>query len=157
MVHQDYDGHALNLAGLYVGFKESLRVSVPGLRLSELAQRSPPHIGMRGEDLRMKLSIVALALVTSAAAAETPTQFWNLTSSTVVSLRLSHAGTGEYGDNVAAGDADGVAHDKRVDIPDLPTGRYDMELKFKRGRTCAVTAGRAFAVEDSDLVACTKK
>ncbi len=108
----------------------------------------------------MKLSIVALALVASAAAAETPTQFWNLTSSTVVSLRLSHAGTGEYGDNVAAGE--GVLHDKRVDIPDLPTGRYDMEVKFKRGRTCAVrsfavTTGKTLAIEDSDLVACTKK
>ena len=110
----------------------------------------------------MKWLILALALATSAAAAEKPTQFWNLTSATVTSLRLSHAGSGEYGANVAAEDADGVDHDERAKIADLPSGRYDMELKFKGGRTCtvrdrAITAGKVFAVEDSDLVECTKK
>jgi hypothetical protein len=110
----------------------------------------------------MKRLIVALVLATSAAAADKVTQFWNLTSATVVSLRLSHSGTGEYGGNVAAADADGVDHDERVKIADLPTGSYDLELKFKGGRTCAVralavTTGKVFAVEDQDLVACTKK
>ena len=111
----------------------------------------------------MKAWIAALALTTSAAAAaDKPAQFWNLTSATVVSLRLSHAGTGAYGANVAAADADGVDHDERAKIPDLPGGAYDLEIKFKGGRTCAVrnltiAAGKVFAVEDKDLVACTKK
>jgi hypothetical protein len=107
------------------------------------------------------LSAAAL-LTTSAIAADKPTQFWNLTSSTVVSLRLSHAGTGEYGDNVAVGDADGVDHDERLKIVDLPTGLYDMELKFKGGRACfvrnvAIVEGKVFSIEDKALTACSKK
>ncbi len=110
----------------------------------------------------MKRLMAVLALATSAAAADKPTQFWNLTSSTVISLRLSHAGTGEFGANVAAADADGVDHDERAKVADLPSGRYDLELMFKGGRTCAVrdkaiTTGKVFAVEDADLDACTKK
>ena len=110
----------------------------------------------------MKRAIAALLLTTSAAAADKPTQFWNLTSATVTSLRLSHAGSGEYGDNLAGADADGVDHDERVKIADLPSGKYDLQLTFKNGRTCAVRdlavlAGKVFAVEDKDLVACTKK
>jgi len=109
----------------------------------------------------MKWLMAVLVLETNAVAADKPTQFWNLTSATVTSLRLSHAGTGEYGANVAAADADGVDHDERAKISDLPTGAYDLELKFKGGRTCtvralAITTGKVFAVEDKDLVACTK-
>ena len=111
----------------------------------------------------MKWVIAALVLATSAAtAADKPTQFWNLTSATVTSLRLSHAGSGEYGANLATADADGVDHDERLKIADLPSGKYDLELKFAGGRTCAVrnlavTTGKVFAIEDSNLVACTKK
>lgn len=103
-----------------------------------------------------------LALVTTGAiAAEKPTQFWNLTSKTVVSLRLSHAGSGEYGDNVAVGDEDGVDHDERARIVGLPSGKYDLELKFKGGRVCFVrhidiVTGKVFSVEDKELTACTK-
>ncbi len=107
------------------------------------------------------LSAAAL-LATGAVAADKPTQFWNLTSSTVVSLRLSHAGSGEYGDNVAADDSDGVDHDERLKIADLPTGRYDLELKFKGGRTCfarniVIAEGKVFSLEDKALTACSKK
>ena len=105
----------------------------------------------------------ATALIAGGAlAADKPTQFWNLTSSTVVGLRLSHAGSGEYGDNVAAGDADGVDHDERVKIADLPSGKYDLELKFKGGRICFarnvdVVSGKVFSIEDKALTACSKK
>jgi len=99
---------------------------------------------------------------TGAVAAEKPTQFWNLTSSTVVSLRLSHAGSGEYGDNLATSDADGVDHDERLKIQDIPSGRYDLELKYKGGRTCfarniEIVAGKVFSLEDKALTACSKK
>ena len=105
--------------------------------------------------------IFALGLA-AAEAAEKPTQFWNLTSSTVVSLRLSHAGSGEYGDNVALSDPDGVDHDERLKIENLPSGRYDLELKFKGGRVCfarnvAINTGKVFSVEEGALVRCTKK
>jgi hypothetical protein len=104
----------------------------------------------------------AALLAGGAMAAEKPTQFWNLTSATVLSLRLSHAGSGEFGDNVASADADGVDHDERVKINDLPTGKYDLELKFKGGRTCFarnvdVVSGKVFSVEDKALTACAKK
>jgi hypothetical protein len=110
---------------------------------------------------RLVLSGVLALIAAGAVAAEKPTQFWNLTSKTVVSLRLSHAGSGEYGDNVAIGDEDGVDHDERAKIVGLPTGLYDLELKFKGGRVCFVHdtkifAGKVFSVEDKELVACTK-
>ena len=103
----------------------------------------------------------AALAATAALAAEKPAQFWNLTSSTVTSLRLSHAGSGAFGDNVAAGDADGVDHDERVKIPNLASGQYDLELKFKNGRVCfvrhvAVVTGKVFSVEDKALTACSK-
>jgi hypothetical protein len=80
----------------------------------------------------------------------------------VASLRLSHAGSGEYGENVAASDTDGVDHDERLKIADLPSGRYDLELKYKGGRVCLVrnieiVTGKVFSVEDKALTACTKK
>jgi hypothetical protein len=109
----------------------------------------------------MRIWALVGLLATGAVAAEKLTQFWNLTSATVTSLRLSHAGSGEYGDNVAVGDADGVDHDERVRIATLPSGRYDMELKFKGGRVCFVrnleiVTGKVFSVEDKQLVACSK-
>ena len=110
---------------------------------------------------RLILSGVLALLAGGAVAAEKPTQFWNLTTKTVVSLRLSHAGSGEYGDNVAIGDEDGVDHDERARIVGLPSDRYDLELKFKGGRVCFVrnleiVTGKVFSVEDKELTACTK-
>ena len=110
---------------------------------------------------RRLLTFVLTFCASGALAKEKPTQFWNLTSSTVTSLRLSHAGSGEYGDNVAVGDPDGVDEDERVMIVALPTGRYDLELKFKGGRVCFVRnleiiTGKVFSVEDRQLVACAK-
>ena len=80
----------------------------------------------------------------------------------MTSLRLSHAGTGEYGDNVAVGDADGVDHDERVKIATLPSGKYDLELQFKDGRVCFVrhvdvVTGKVFSVEDKALTGGEKK
>ena len=111
----------------------------------------------------MKRIGLAVVLVTSAAsAADKPTQFWNLTSGTIASLRLAHEGQDAYGDNVAFGDADGVDHDERVKIESLPSGRYDLELRFKGGRVCfarrvKVETGKVFSVEDKDLTACNRK
>ncbi|MDE3174981.1 MAG: hypothetical protein KGM15_02600 [Pseudomonadota bacterium] len=111
---------------------------------------------------RRALGLAICVCAASAFAADKPTRFWNLTSSTVTSLRLSHAGSGEYGDNVALGDADGVDHDERVNIENLPSGRYDLELKFKGGRVCLVrhveiVTGKVFSVEDKALTSCTQQ
>lgn len=113
--------------------------------------------------MRIRLAASAtVILAASAMAADKPTQFWNLTSATVVGFKLSHAGSGEYGDNLAAGDADGVDHDERLKLTDVPTGRYDAELKYKGGRICfarniEVVAGKVFSIEDKSLTACSKK
>ena len=111
---------------------------------------------------RIGLTAVLAAAAAGALAADKPTQFWNLTSGTVVSLRLAHAGHDEYGDNVAIGDPDGVEHDERAKIQSLPSGRYDLELKYKDGRVCfvrhvKVETGKVFSVEDKDLTVCNKK
>ena len=111
--------------------------------------------------LRLALSAVLAGCAAGALAEETPTLFRNLSSKTVVSLRLSHAGSGEYGDNVAVGYADGVGHDGRVIIAGLPSGRYDLELRFKGGRVCflrhiEIAAGTSFSLDDRALTACVK-
>jgi hypothetical protein len=110
---------------------------------------------------RLIMSGVFALAAAGAVAAEKPTQFWNLTSKTVTSLRLSHAGSGEYGDNVAIGDEDGVDHDERARIVGLPSGRYDLELQFKSrvcfARNMEIVTGKVFSVEDKDLTACRKK
>jgi hypothetical protein len=110
---------------------------------------------------RIGLAAVLAVFAAGAAAADKPTQFWNLTTGTIVSLRLAHAGHDAYGDNVAVGDADGVDHDERVKIESLPSGRYDLELKFKTGRVCIVRhvkveTGKVFSLEDKDLTACNE-
>ena len=104
---------------------------------------------------------VRVVVRAGAFAADKPTQFWNLTSSTVRACGFRTPGSGAYGDNVAVGDADGVDHDERVRIVDLPSGRYDLELKFKGGRVCFVrhveiVTGKVFSVEDKALTACSK-
>jgi hypothetical protein len=111
---------------------------------------------------RIGLAAVLAISSVAAVAADKPTQFWNLTTGTIVSLRLAHAGQDAYGDNVAVGDADGVEHDERAPIVTLPSGRYDLELRYKGGRVCfvrhvKVETGKVFSVEDKDLTACNKK
>jgi hypothetical protein len=111
---------------------------------------------------RIGLAMILAGGAATAVAAEKPTQFWNLTSGAIVSLRLAHAGKDAYGDNVAVGDPDGVDHDERVRIATLPSGRYDLELRYKNGRVCfvrhmKVETGKVFSVEDKDLTACNKK
>lgn len=113
--------------------------------------------------MNAKWLVIALAIsATNAIAADKPAQFWNLTSATVVSLRLSHAGSGLYGDNLAVSDPDGVDHDERLKIANVPSGLYDLELKYKGGRVCLVhnveiVIGKVFSVEDKALTACSKK
>ena len=53
-------------------------------------------------------------------------------------------------------------HDERLAIENLPSGKYDLELKFKGGRTCFarhvdIVTGKVFSVEDNALTACTSK
>jgi hypothetical protein len=111
---------------------------------------------------RLALSGAFVLAAFGAGAAEKPTRFWNLTSQTVVSVRLSHAGSGEFGDNLAVGDPDGIDHDERLKLPDLPSGQYDIALGFKGGRVClarniTIVTGKVFSVEDKALTSCANK
>ncbi len=116
--------------------------------------------------MRIALSAASLALVAvfalSATAAEKPTRFWNLTSSTVNELRLAPAGTQEFGENQCLNDKDKeVDHDERLKLTGVATGVYDARIGFPDGRVCtaknlSIEAGQIFSVEDKDLVDCSK-
>ncbi len=55
----------------------------------------------------------------------------------------------------------GIKRDGRINIATLPSGRYDLELKYKSGRVCfvrhvKVETGIVFSVADKDLKVCNK-
>ena len=89
-------------------------------------------------------------------------RFWNLTSSTVTNLRLSPAGQNAWGADQCANDPDGaVDHDERLRITGISSGRYDVRLADKAGRTCIVRSieikeNGIFSIEDKDLTDCGK-
>ncbi len=110
------------------------------------------------------LGLGILALIASAAVAAEGKgiRFWNLTSKTIVELRVSPAGTDAWGSNQCANDRDGaVDHDERLRITGIGPGRYDLKVAFKDGRMCTVRnievkdAG-IFSIEDKDVVHCAK-
>ena len=107
------------------------------------------------------LGLLALAASAAVAADSKGIRFWNLTSTTVVDLRMAAAGSGAWGPNQCANDRDGtVDHDERLRITGIGAGRYDVKLAFKDGRVCTVPNidvkdGRIFAIEDKDLVDCS--
>jgi hypothetical protein len=108
------------------------------------------------------LGAVALAASAAIAADSKGIRFWNLTSTTVVDLRMAAAGSGAWGENQCVNDRDGtVDHDERLRITGIAPGRYDVKLTLKDGRVCTVKNvdvkdGGIFSIEDKDLVDCTK-
>lgn len=109
-----------------------------------------------------RLSIGLTLVAHGAVAADKPTQFWNLISSTVTSFQLAKAGGADFGPNLEANDADGATdHDERLKLPGVATGDYDAKLALKDGRTCfarnvKITAGKPFSLENRNLVECAK-
>jgi hypothetical protein len=108
------------------------------------------------------LGLVLLLASAAHAADRKDIRFWNLTSTTVVDLRLATAGSDAWGPNQCANDRDGtVDHDERLRITGIEAGRYDAKLTLKDGRVCTVRNidvkdGGIFSIEDKDLVDCTK-
>ena len=109
------------------------------------------------------LILLALTAATStAAAADRPTRFWNLTLHTISDFRLAPAGTTRWGDNQCKNDKDGtVDSDERLRITNTPPGLYDATLKDTTGRSCLVRnikveAGEIFSIEERDLTSCQK-
>jgi hypothetical protein len=105
---------------------------------------------------------LAAAILFAPPAAAKDTQFWNLTSSTVNSLELAPAGTSAFGPDQCKNDPDGsVDHDERLKVTGVKTAAYDARLKLADGRSCMakgvrIEAGKVFAIEEKDLVGCTR-
>jgi hypothetical protein len=112
--------------------------------------------------MKRAVPLVLAASVLAQPALAKDTQFWNLTSSTVKSLELAHAGTAAFGPNQCVNDPDGaVDHDERLKVTGVTSGAYDAKLTLADGRTCMakavkVVTGKPFSIEDKDLVGCTK-
>ena len=116
----------------------------------------------------MRIRFVAVCAIVWAAggagafAADKPMRFWNLTSATIVDLRLAPAGTQNFGGNLTKADKDGaVDHDERLPVRGVAPGRYDARIVQRGGRTCAaasleLAAGKVFTIEDKQLTGCTK-
>ena len=106
--------------------------------------------------------LAAAAILLSHPAMAKDTRFWNLTSQTVMSLELAPAGTKRFGPNQCKNDPDGsVDHDERLKVTGVSTGSYDARLVLHDGRVCAakhilIEAGKPFAIEDKDLIDCSK-
>ena len=106
--------------------------------------------------------LLLVATIASAAAADRPIRFWNLTLYTISDFRLAPAGTTKWSDNQCKNDKDGtVDSDERLRITDTPPGRYDAKLVDVSKRTCIVRnlelkAGDIFSIEEKELTSCTQ-
>ena len=103
------------------------------------------------------------AMVCAAQAAETGvTRFWNLTGETITHLRMAPTGTTEWGPDQCRNDPDGsVDFDERLRITGVASGRYDVAITDRTGRSCTVagvdvTAGKVFAIDKTALSHCTR-
>ena len=108
------------------------------------------------------LGIFALLASAAVAADGKGIRFWNLTSETIVELRMAPTGADAWGANQCANDRDGtVDHDERLRITGIAPGRYDLKVGFKDGRMCTVRNidvkdGGIFSIEDKNLTDCAK-
>jgi hypothetical protein len=102
-----------------------------------------------------------LIAATGQAAEKGATRFWNLTGETIVHLNLAPAGTDKWGPDQCRNDPDGsVDFDERLRITGVTSGRYDVRLQDKAGRTCTVAnvevkAGGVFSVGKEALERCS--
>jgi hypothetical protein len=91
------------------------------------------------------------------------TRFWNLTGETITHLSVAPTGTAQWGPDQCRNDPDGsVDFDERLRIVGVPTGRYDVRLTDKTGRSCTVTgvditAGAVFSIGPEALAHCGGK
>jgi hypothetical protein len=110
--------------------------------------------------LHLPIILTTLAAASNATAANRPTQFWNLTKSTISEFYLAPAGGSNWGPNQCKNDRDGaVDADERLPITDVPPGTYDAKFIDVTGRSCIVRnikveTGAIFWIEERDLKSC---
>jgi hypothetical protein len=111
----------------------------------------------------MIVAILMLSVSAVQAADKGTTRFWNLTGETVTHLNLAPAGTDKWGPDQCRNDPDGsVDFDERLRITGVSSGRYDVRLQDRTGRTCTVRdvelkAGGVFSIGKEQLDHCDKR
>jgi hypothetical protein len=111
---------------------------------------------------RWLLAVLACVAIPGLAVAADgkPSRFWNLTGETVTHLYLAPAGTAKWGADQCRNDPDGtVDFDERLPITGAPSGRYDVKLAQKSGRTCVVRnvdikSGGVFSIGKEEMAHC---
>ena len=114
--------------------------------------------------MRRTLASVALLLASGSvlAAQGKGIRFWNLTTATISSFRLSPAGKDTWGPNQTLNDKDKeVDHDERLRITSIQPGRYDAKVGYRDLKQCFVRdieikADAVFSIADKDLKDCNK-
>jgi hypothetical protein len=111
---------------------------------------------------RLVTACALLMLVSSAASAEDGPRFLNRTGQTIVKMYLAAVGTKSWGADQCKNDDEGeVDHNERMTLVGVKSGRYDIKLSDKGGRTCIaknieLKEGAQFVVRDTDLTECSK-
>ena len=126
-----------------------------------------PGIGEQSCVGRMLISLVVAVTIAAGigevrAADGGITRFWNLTGETITHLIMAPTGTSQWGPDQCRNDPDGsVDFDERLRITGVSTGRYDLKLTDRTGRSCIVTGvdvevGKVFAIDMEMLAHCGK-
>jgi hypothetical protein len=167
MVHGPFfDGVDLAPAKLIapIGLDRALNFDEANNR-DRLIRDWPIKTFVRGGLIMMRWTLAAalsLASTGQLAAQGKGIRFWNLTTATVSSLRLSPAGKDSWGPNQTLNDKDKeVDHDERLRITGVEPGRYDAKISYRDKRQCLVRdidikADSVFSIADKDLNDCTK-
>jgi hypothetical protein len=109
------------------------------------------------------LTLAVLVLGAGAAFAEGKSpRFLNRTDETITHLQLAPAGTTAWGEDLCKYDDEGaVEHNERLNLVGVKSGRYDVKLADKKGRTCTikninVQEGAQFIIHEADVASCGK-
>jgi len=109
------------------------------------------------------IACLATILMTCAAArADDGPRFLNRTGQTIVKLQLAAVGSKAWGPDQCKNDDEGeVDHNERMTLAGVKSGRYDIKLADKSGRSCVarnieLKEGVQFVVRDTDLTDCGK-
>ena len=109
------------------------------------------------------LACVAILVATCVVArADDGPRFLNRTGQTIVKLQLAAVGSKAWGPDQCKNDDEGeVDHNERMTLAGVKSGRYDIKLADKSGRSCVarnieLKEGVQFVVRDTDLTDCGK-